>query len=68
MPVQTRCPSCSTAFNVPESMVGKKVRCRDCKEPFEVVPDIEATSVEPEPEPTLTPTRSPRTASARGRR
>jgi predicted Zn finger-like uncharacterized protein len=34
MPIQTACPSCNTNLNVPEALVGKRVRCKACQTVF----------------------------------
>src|SRR5207253_362093 len=36
MPVTTTCPSCQTVYNLADSLRGKKVRCKECQEPFVV--------------------------------
>ena len=33
-----QCPSCQKMYNVPETMMGKQVRCKGCSEVFAVVP------------------------------
>jgi hypothetical protein len=43
MPVLVACPSCGVALNVPENMIGLKVRCASCSTAF--------TASEPPPEP-----------------
>lgn len=47
MPVTVSCPSCKSALAVPETFVGKMVRCSGCKDTFtvpaeEAVPVLEA--------------------------
>src|SRR5258707_356007 len=34
MRVRVQCPSCSERFEVNDSLVGKKVKCRACQKPF----------------------------------
>jgi hypothetical protein len=43
MPVLVACPSCGVALNVPENMIGLKVRCATCSTAF--------TANEPPPDP-----------------
>ncbi|MBV9126137.1 MAG: hypothetical protein JO112_22535 [Planctomycetes bacterium] len=66
MSIQAACPHCGTAFNLNDALRGKKVRCRECHEPFVVGGPAAATAAEPEelkleevePEPTARPVRS----------
>src|SRR5205085_11908778 len=34
--IQTRCPNCRTAFQVPAAVAGKKIRCKNCQPVFTV--------------------------------
>ena len=34
MPFRTVCPACATAYHLEDEVEGKKVRCRECQEPF----------------------------------
>lgn len=36
MPLQAVCPNCETGHNLADDKVGKKIRCKSCKEPFTV--------------------------------
>src|SRR5262249_37887566 len=36
MPIQTSCPTCATAYNLPDGQRGKRVRCRHCADTFVV--------------------------------
>ena len=36
MAVKATCPNCHAVYNLAESTVGKKVRCKRCNEPFTV--------------------------------
>lgn len=36
MPVRAVCPECRSEYTLADSSVGKKVRCKNCGEPFEV--------------------------------
>jgi predicted Zn finger-like uncharacterized protein len=39
MPIRTTCPECQSAYNLNESLAGKKVRCKSCGHTFAVAPD-----------------------------
>ena len=43
MAVKATCPNCHAVYNLAESTIGKKVRCKRCNEPFTVedVLDVE---------------------------
>ena len=41
MRVRVQCPSCSESFEVNDSLVGKKVKCRACQKPFLAEADAE---------------------------
>lgn len=56
--MMTACPSCSKQLNVPETAVGKKVRCPGCQQVFEVgaggkgpAQHVQATPPAPRPVP-----------------
>jgi hypothetical protein len=56
MPVPFRCPTCSKVGDLPDSLVGKRVRCKSCRSIFVVTapPEvIDATLAVPEPPPPL---------------
>jgi hypothetical protein len=36
MPIRTSCPSCSKAYNVPDHLAGKSIKCRDCGKVFSI--------------------------------
>jgi HEAT repeat protein len=42
MPIQTRCPTCRTAYNLPDARRGKRVRCKQCEAVFLVAEGPEA--------------------------
>ena len=46
MPLPITCPHCENSSNVPKEMLGKKIRCKACRETF-VVKDESASSDEP---------------------
>lgn len=37
MPVKTTCPTCQASYTLADSSRGKKVRCKNCQQPFEVL-------------------------------
>ncbi len=37
MHVRTQCPHCSAVFTVPEALLGRKAKCKHCREPFEIL-------------------------------
>jgi hypothetical protein len=54
MPIQTNCPDCGNAATVPDNLLGKRVRCPSCKQPFTVkapepladeITDVEAAAL-----------------------
>jgi predicted Zn finger-like uncharacterized protein len=49
MPVRTACPHCQTAYNVPDELAGRKVRCKQCQQPFTVGAAPAAAAVEAPP-------------------
>ncbi len=50
MPEQIRCPSCNAGLRVPDTLLGKTVRCPKCKTSFTA-----AAEAPPEPEPESEP-------------
>jgi predicted Zn finger-like uncharacterized protein len=36
MPVQASCPSCHTTYHIPDAVVGKPIRCKNCQHVFMV--------------------------------
>ncbi len=51
MPITSACPHCGKRFRFPDdSKVGKKIRCRECEEPFVVEP-LEGGSSKPSRKP-----------------
>jgi predicted Zn finger-like uncharacterized protein len=36
MPIDTQCPRCDTAYTLPDTQAGKRVRCRQCSDSFTV--------------------------------
>lgn len=72
MSVTAQCPSCSKSFKAPDSMAGKKVRCRACAHSFVIpvslqdAPEVEINLLEegahsppPPPSPDDTPVAAP---------
>src|SRR5260370_45702 len=63
MRVRVQCPACSESFELNDSLVGKKVKCRACQKPFvaEAEPEAEArgTAIQ-EPGRRVAAVRSPR--------
>jgi hypothetical protein len=45
MPFTTACPNCSARLQVPDTLAGKRVRCKKCHEPFLVEAPIEDEDV-----------------------
>ncbi|HVS38558.1 MAG TPA: MJ0042-type zinc finger domain-containing protein [Gemmataceae bacterium] len=41
MPLQITCPHCDSSFGVSDELEGKRVRCRKCARPFQVVASVE---------------------------
>lgn len=75
MPLQVACPHCQKKYNVPEKILGRKVKCKSCGQPFEaklpdddvleVVDDFDDFDDEPQQdEPRRAPVRSRRPSSA----
>jgi predicted Zn finger-like uncharacterized protein len=44
MAVQTQCPNCRTTYKLADATLGKKVRCKNCMEPFTVQPTAGAAT------------------------
>jgi predicted Zn finger-like uncharacterized protein len=44
MPIRVVCPGCSAPYNVPDELEGKKVRCKECGDPIEVLPKTKTKS------------------------
>jgi predicted Zn finger-like uncharacterized protein len=40
MSIQATCPNCQTAYNLPDALAGKKVRCKKCEQPFVAVAEV----------------------------
>lgn len=63
MRVPVQCPSCSERFEVNDSLVGKKVKCRACQKPFlaeaDAAPEERGTAIQ-EPGRRVAAVRSPR--------
>src|SRR5262249_59926352 len=38
MPLRVACPKCHTAYNIPDNMQGKGIRCQKCQQAFRVRP------------------------------
>jgi predicted Zn finger-like uncharacterized protein len=49
MPIDVHCPSCSQKLKVPDSLVGRKVRCQKCNTAFEAVEELDMEIVEEPP-------------------
>lgn len=61
-----QCPSCSKTYNIPETMAGKQVRCKQCSMVFAIAPLAEAPQVAPQAEaPAAGQSQSSRTRTAR---
>src|SRR5262249_42258041 len=53
MPLRIRCPGCQALADIPDSMAGQKVRCKQCQKVFQVgaVPAAKPKAAEPPPRP-----------------
>jgi len=51
MSIAIECPSCRAAFQVPERLDGKKIRCKTCREEFRVTVDEPDDDYDDEPRP-----------------
>ncbi|MEL7496139.1 MAG: hypothetical protein AAFN77_00915 [Planctomycetota bacterium] len=40
MPVTISCPHCQKRYNLPDTIVGKSVRCKQCSQPFVATPGV----------------------------
>ena len=53
MPVEIGCPSCHSKLRVPEELLGRKVRCPQCRQAFQAVAPVKveahAKAVEDDP-------------------
>lgn len=43
MAVDTKCPHCGMPYRLPESQLGRSVRCGKCEQPFEIKPSRAST-------------------------
>jgi predicted Zn finger-like uncharacterized protein len=60
MPIVTRCPGCQKQVRVPDSLLGKTVRCPTCRETFTATAEGELPAAEPRDElPATRPTPAP---------
>jgi hypothetical protein len=50
MPIDVHCPSCGQKLKVPDSLVGRKVRCQKCNTAFEAVEELDMEVVDEPPE------------------
>src|SRR5262249_49358506 len=67
MPINLLCPSCQARYQVPDSLLGKQVRCRKCQKPIAVKEVAPAQSLAPTvelPVQAPVPATSPATARA----
>ena len=60
MPIQAKCPECSTIYNLADEQRGKRVRCRSCEGTFIVAAAIKPKAGAAEPAP---PRKDPRLAA-----
>src|SRR3954452_19983944 len=60
MPIRTVCPQCSAVYHLPENLLGKTLRCKECDhrwpllaeaEPAKAVPVLEEAVEETRPRP-----------------
>lgn len=51
MAIPLTCPGCKVAFEVPESLAGKKIRCTSCKTEVVVTAAVAAAAAEPAKKP-----------------
>lgn len=51
MSIPTTCPSCRAAFDVPDRLAGKKIRCKSCREEFRVGGAVARDDYDDEPGP-----------------
>ncbi len=66
--IYIECPSCGVEGKIDESLVGKKIKCRQCQQPF--VAEIGGTydlEIAPEPEEPAFPVAAPK-APSQGKR
>ncbi len=47
MPIQVSCPACRMTLNVPDHLLGKRVKCPECATPFDARPEGAAPTVPP---------------------
>lgn len=59
MPFDIQCPSCRTAFDVPDRLAGKLIRCKTCREEFRVGRGRPADDRYADDEPPRRPSSSP---------
>jgi hypothetical protein len=60
MTIAAACPSCRAEFEVPERLVGKRIRCKTCREEFRVKGSGKSNDYDDEPRPPRRPkARSP---------
>src|SRR5262245_34693825 len=54
MPLRIRCPGCQGLFDIPDTMVGQKLRCKQCQKIFQVgkPPAAKSKAAEPPAGPT----------------
>lgn len=57
MPLVVRCPDCEKSYRVPETMAGKKVKCKACNSSITVPTqdEEEVLDIEPTPQPARQP-------------
>jgi hypothetical protein len=64
MPIHVSCPNCRKTLNVPDHLLGKRVKCPECATPFDAQPDAPAQAAGfpamplqagPAPEPNFPP-------------
>jgi hypothetical protein len=47
MPISTSCPDCGAAYELPDDFGGKRVRCRQCQQPFSVPAPVKVIDESP---------------------
>src|ERR1700722_16859158 len=57
MSIHVNCPACRTTLNVPDHLLGKRVKCPECSTPFDALP--EAAPQSPSAEPSAFPAAPP---------
>src|SRR5690349_19837341 len=61
----TICPHCGANGRVPDTFIGRRVRCPKCQQPFTVAAPAGPPPAAPRPAPAASPTPPPRTAAPR---